>query len=56
MFTICNLFSTLTTKLCEGALKQSQDPKISTTPGFEIHGSATDLKPTDFDHVNSKNA
>ena len=33
-------------------------PRRHHAPGFEIPGSATvlDLKPTDFDHVNSKNA
>ena len=37
MFTICTLFSTLTTRrygICQGALKQSPDPKISTAPPF----------------------
>ena len=33
-------------------------PRREHAPGFEIPGSATvsDLKATDFDHVNSKNA
>ena len=61
MFTSCISFTTLL-KICEWASKQSPDPRIlphrDHAPGFEIPGSATvlDLKATDFDHVNSKNA
>ena len=58
MFTICILFTTLTTKTfdkCEGAPNNPQTPRIIPRQdhalGFEIPGSATvlDLKATDFD-------
>ena len=44
MFTICTLFSTLTTKhrVCvKGASKQTSNPIGTAPPGFEIPGSAT---------------
>ena len=65
MFTMCILFTTLTTKhrihVCvKGHQNNLQTSKIipcrDHDSNFEIPGSATvlDLKATDFDHVNSK--